>query len=244
MSEPSLGIEKFDGFDRITLDRPDRLNAIDQRLAEALLAYFEARRRDTAVRVVILRGAGRAFCAGADLKARGQPNALQDGPNGDWVLRDVIAAMRACPQPIVALVKGPVVGGGFALALAADVIVADETAKFQSAFMKIGLSGSELGVSWRLQRAIGVSKAREMLLCGRPLDAAEALRLGLVSSVLDDGQLDEHGLALVQDMLAAAPDALRLSKRSLDATLEATSLSAAIELEERAQMLMIARHLR
>lgn len=242
MPDHGLAIEKCEGFDRITLDRPERLNAIDQPLAEALLGYFEARRRDTAVRVVILRGAGRAFCAGADLKARGQPNALQDGPNGDWVLRDVIAAMRACPQPIIALVKGPAVGGGLALALAADVIVAGESASFQSAFLKIGLSGSELGVSWRLQRSIGVSKTREMLLCGRPLDAADAFRLGLVSSVQVDGQLDDHGLALIRDMLTAAPDALRLSKRSLDATLDATSLSAVMELEERAQMLMIARH--
>lgn len=242
MSAFGLTIEKLDGFDRITLDRPERLNALDQPLAEALLGYFEARRRDTAVRVIMLRGSGRAFCAGADLKARGEPNAPRDGPDGDWTLRDVIAAMRACPQPIVALVKGPAVGGGLALALAADVIVAGQSARFQSAFMKIGLSGSELGVSWRLQRAIGVSSARAMLLTGRPLDAADAFRLGLVSSVEDDAELDDHGLAMVQDMLAAAPDALRLSKRSFYATLETVSLAATVELEERGQMLMILRH--
>ncbi len=240
MSDDGLTIEKLDGFDRVTLDRPDRLNALDQPLADALLRYFEARRRDTAVRVVVLRGAGRAFCAGADLKALSGPAGLRDGPSGDWTLRDVVSAMRACPQPIIALVKGPAAGGGLALALAADVIVAGESAQFRSAFMKIGLSGSELGVSWRLQRAIGTSRAREMLLTGRPLDAADALRLGLVSSVQPDEALDEHGLGLAADMLTAAPDALRLSKRSFDAALE-SSLSTSVEAEERAQMLMIVR---
>ncbi len=242
-AEPDAGltITRHGACDVVTLDRPERLNAIDHPLAEALLGYFEARRRDQAVRVVVLTGAGRAFCAGADLKARGQPNALQDGPQGDWVLRDVIQAMRACPQPVIAAVRGSAAGGGLALALAADVIVAGESARFLPAFTAIGLSGSELGVSWRLQRAIGPARAREMLLTGRPLDAADALRLGLVSALHPDAELDDHVQALAGDMLRAAPDALRLSKRSFDATLEAPSLTVALELEERAQMLMIAR---
>ena len=230
-----------DGLERLTLNRPNRLNALNQPMAEALLAHFESRRRDEDTRVIVIRGAGRAFSSGADLKAMGQPDALRDGPRGDWVLRDLMKAMRACPQPLIALVKGPAAGGGLTLALACDVIVAGESAAFHSAFINIGLSGAELGVSWRLQRTIGVSRAREMLLTGRPINAVDALRLGLVSATVPDDDLDAHGLALAADMLKARPDALRLSKRSFDATLDAVSLDTAMEIEERAQMLMIAR---
>ena len=242
MEDPILVVEQLgEGLERLTLNRPDRLNAMNQPMAEALLAHFEARRRDAATRVIVIRGAGRAFSSGADLKAMGQPDALKDGPRGDWVLRDLMKAMRACRQPLIALVRGPAAGGGLALALACDVIVAAESAAFHSAFINIGLSGAELGVSWRLQRTIGVSRAREMLLTGRPIHAADALRLGLVSATVPDPDLDAHGLALAADMLKARPDALRLSKRSFDATLDAVSLDTAMEIEERTQMLMIAR---
>jgi enoyl-CoA hydratase/carnithine racemase len=240
--EEILKVENLgEGLERLTLNRPGRLNALNHPLAEALLAHFESRRRDEATRVILVTGAGRAFCSGADLKALGQPDALQDGPKGDWVLRDLMKAMRACPQPVVSLVRGPAAGGGLVIALASDIIVASETATFHTAFINVGLSGAELGASWRLQRAIGVSRAREMLYTGRPLPAVEALTLGLVSAVTPDGELDAYGLALAADMLKAQPDALRLSKRSFDGTLEAVSFDAALELEERAQMLMIAR---
>jgi len=242
MDEPILEVERLDGgVERLTMNRPARLNAINHPMAEALLAHFEARRRDEETRVILLRGAGRAFCAGADLKAAGQPDMLRDGPRGDWVLRDLMKAMRACPQPVVSLVRGAAAGGGLALALASDVIVAAESAAFYSAFVGVGLSGAELGVSWRLQRTIGLSRAREMLFTGRPMKAADALACGLVSAVVPEESLDDYGLALAADMLKAQPDALRLSKRSFDATLEAVSLDTALELEERAQMLMIAR---
>jgi enoyl-CoA hydratase/carnithine racemase len=242
MTDEILQVEALaGGLERVTLNRPERLNALNHPMAEALLAHFESRRRDEAVRVILVRGAGRAFSAGADLKAAGQPDALQDGPRGDWVLRDLMKAMRACPQPIVSLVKGPAAGGGLAIALASDIIVAGETAAFHPAFMGVGLSGAELGVSWRLQRAVGYPKARHMLLSGRPMPAAEALTAGLVSAVVADAELDAYGEAIAADLLKARPDALRLTKRSLDATLEAVSLDVALEIEERAQMLMIAR---
>lgn len=236
-----LLVEKLGEVDRVTLNRPERLNALNQPLTEALLAYFESLRRNRATRVVVLRGAGRAFCAGADLKAMGTPEALQDGPNGDWILRDVQKAMRGCPQPIVALVRGAAAGGGLTIALAADVLVASESTNFHPAFIGIGLSGAELGVSWRLQRTIGISRARAMLLAGRPLSAGQALVAGLVLAVVAERDLDSYGEALAVDMLKAEPDALRLTKRSLDASLECSSLEAVYELEERAQMLMIAR---
>lgn len=235
-SEDILKVETDGAVDWVSLNRPDRLNALNQPLTDALLAYFEGKRRDTATRVIVLRGAGRGFCSGADLKAGDQPDRLRDGPNGDWMLRDLLKAMRACPQPIICLVHGAAAGGGLAIALASDVIVAGESAAFHPAFIKIGLSGSELGVSWRLQRTIGVSKAREMLLSGRPMDAAEALRTGLVANVTPDADLTAYGAALAEDLLKAAPDALRISKRTFDATLETPAFEAALEIEERGQI--------
>jgi enoyl-CoA hydratase/carnithine racemase len=240
--EPILLVDDLgDGVERLTLNRPQRLNALNHPMAETLLAHFESRRRREDIRVILVRGAGRAFSSGADLKAAGQPDALQDGPKGDWVLRDLMKAMRACPQPVISLVRGPAAGGGLVIALASDIIVASESAAFHSAFINVGLSGAELGASWRLQRTIGVSRAREMLYTGRPLPAADALRLGLVSAVTPEAELDAYGEALAKDMLRAQPDALRLSKRSFDATLDSVSLDTALEIEERAQMLMIAR---
>lgn len=236
-----LEVEEIGEIRRVTMNRPQRLNALNQTLTEELLAYFEARRRDAAARVIIISGAGRGFCSGADLKAAGEPDVLRDGPDGDWYLRDLMKAMRACPQPVISLVRGPAAGGGLSIALASDVIVAGTSAMFHTAFIKIGLSGAELGASWRLQRTMGLSRAREALLTGRPIDAQEALRTGLVSAVLPDDELDAHGLVLARAMLEARPDALRLTKRSLDAALEIGSVDAAMEMEERAQMLMIAR---
>jgi enoyl-CoA hydratase/carnithine racemase len=237
--EPILKVETRGEVDHVTLNRPDRLNALNHPMADALLAYFESRRRTPEVRVILLTGAGRAFCSGADLKAGGQPDRLRDGPDGDWTLRDMLKAMRACPQPIVTLVKGAAAGGGLAIALYSDIIVAGESAAFHPAFIKIGLSASELGCSWRLQRTIGISRAREMLLTGRPMNAADALRCGLVSAVVPDAELDAYGQGLADDMLKAAPDALRISKRTFDATLETPGCEAALELEERGQIQMI-----
>jgi enoyl-CoA hydratase/carnithine racemase len=234
-----LEIKKTEALEEVTLNRPDRLNALNQPLAEALLSYFEGKRRDTDTRVILVTGAGRAFCSGADLKAADQPDRLQDGPNGDWILRDMLKAMRACPQPIIVLVHGAAAGGGLAIALAADVIYAGESAIFHPAFIKIGLSGSELAVSWRLQRTMGISRAREMLLTGRPMSALEALRVGLVSKVVPDNELHAYGLGVAADMMHAGPDALRISKRTFDTTLEIASFDAALELEERGQIQMI-----
>jgi len=235
-----LQAETSGAVQRLTLNRPERLNALNQPMANALLAHFEGLRRNEDIRVVILKGAGRAFCSGADLKAAGSEDRLMDGPKGDWSLRDLMKAMRACPQPIISLVRGAAAGGGLALALCSDVVVASESAAFHSAFIRVGLSGAELGAGWRLQRTIGISRAREALLAGRPILAKDALATGLVSAVVAEDALEAYGDALAEDMLKAMPDALRLTKRSLDAGLE-MSVDAAMEMEERAQMLMIAR---
>ena len=241
MTEAILKTERAGAIEHLILNRPDSLNSLNQPMADALLAYFRAKQRDTETRVILISGAGRGFCSGADLKGwRDQtPDRLRDGPDGDWLLRDMLKAMRACPQPIVALVHGAAAGGGLVIALAADVIVAGASAAFHSAFIKIGLSGTELGAGWRLQRAIGISRAREMLLTGRPMNAADAVRCGLVSAEVPDAELTAYGMALAEDMLKAAPDALRVTKRSLDASLEIPSCDMAMELEERGQIQMV-----
>jgi len=244
MSEEILQVEEIGAIRRVTLNRPNRLNALNQPMADALLAYFEARRRDSEARVIIIRGAGRAFCAGADLKAMGQPDQLRDGANGDWVLRDTMQAMRSCPQPIISTVRGAAAGGGLTIALASDIIVASESAMFFTAFIKVGLTGSELGAGWRLQRTVGISRAREALYANRPINAADALRTGLVSAVTPEDSLDAYGEQLAKEMLEFQPDALRLTKRSLDHDLELPTAALAMEAEERAQMLMIHRRAR
>lgn len=240
----TIEVEKADGIWTLRLNRPDRLNAINEPLSVALLDFFESLRRNTDVRVVIVTGAGRAFCAGADLKALGQPDALQDGPHGDWRLRDTLKAMRACPQPVISLVNGPAAGGGLALALASDIIVASTAATFVPAFIKLGLSGSELGVSWRLQRTMGISKAREFLFTSRPMSAEQALHNGIVSTVVKPGDLSAYGEQLAAEMLQAGPDALRVTKRTLDAALEMSDPALLMEFEERAQSPLVRRNAR
>jgi enoyl-CoA hydratase/carnithine racemase len=235
-----LIIKKHREADWLMLNRPQRLNALDETLTIELLEYFEARRRDRSTRVIVLTGAGRGFCSGADLRAKVEDGEkpLEGLMNGDWRLRDLMSAMRDCPQPIIALVNGPAAGGGLALALASDVVVAAESAVFLTAFIDIGISGAELGVSWRLQRAVGTALARDMCFTNRKVSAREALECALVSRVVADTELAGEGLRIVDAMLRAAPDALRLTKRSLDAALE-SGFCATMEMEERAQLFLL-----
>ncbi|RIJ14463.1 enoyl-CoA hydratase/isomerase family protein [Henriciella mobilis] len=240
----TIDIKKADGVWTLTFNRPDRMNAINEPMSVELLDFFEGLRRNQDVRVIIVTGEGRAFNAGADLKAIGTPDALRDGPKGDWRLRDTIKAMRACPQPIISLVNGAAAGGGLALALASDIIIASTKASFVPAFIKIGLSGSELGVSWRLQRTMGISKAREFLFTSRPMSAEQALENGIVSAVVEPDELIAYGDQLAADMLQAAPDALRVTKRTLDAALEMADPALLMELEERSQSSFVRRNIR
>ena len=240
----TIDIKKADGVWTLKFNRPDRMNAINEPMSVELLEFFEGLRRNQDVRVVIVTGEGRAFNAGADLKAIGTPDALRDGPKGDWRLRDTIKAMRACPQPIISLVNGAAAGGGLALALASDIIIASTKASFVPAFIKIGLSGSELGVSWRLQRTMGISKAREFLFTTRPMSAEQALENGIVSAVVEPDELIAYGDQLATEMLQAAPDALRVTKRTLDAALEMSDPALLMELEERSQSSFVRRNIR
>ena len=223
-----------------TMNRPERLNALNRSLVKALREFFVDLywRRD--VRVVVLQGAGDAFCAGLDLKERGDPQAPRSigaGLTRQREISEIVIAMRRCPQPIVACVDGAAAGGGFALALASDVRIATPRTRMNAAFIRIGLSACDIGVSYFLPRMVGRSVAAEYMLTGRFIDAERAYQLGLVSRVVAKEQLQTEAQGFVDDMLHATPLGLRLTKEALNHAIDAGGLEAAIAMEDRNQIL-------
>jgi len=243
MVEKSLLVEHKDGVDWVTLNRPESLNALDPALIDALNDYFQSLQRNRTTRVVVLRGAGKNFCAGLDLKHAMQRRAGQEPPSvtesldSQRRIADIVMLMRRCPQPIVSLVRGAAAGGGFALALASDIRIATKSARMNCAFIKLGIGGCDIGTSYFLPRLVGVSVASELILTGRFIGAERALALGLVSEVVDEDKLDAAAEPYVDAMMAAAPVALRLSKECLNMSVDAGSLEAAIAMEDRNQIL-------
>jgi len=244
MSAAPLLVEHHLGVDRVTLNRPERLNALDDGLVAALADYFStiARNRDT--RVVVLRGAGTSFCAGLDLKeamakrpADAQPTSVAMSLDHQRSIADLVMLMRRCPQPIIALVQGAASGGGFALALAADIRIAARSARMNCAFIRLGLGGCDIGTSYFLPRLVGVSVASELILTGRFIGAERAHAVGLVSEVVADDALDAAAQPYLEAMLAASPLGLRLSKECLNMSVDASSLEAVIAMEDRNQVL-------
>ncbi|MFQ3596276.1 MAG: enoyl-CoA hydratase-related protein [Sphingomonadaceae bacterium] len=224
---------------RAVMNRPDRLNALSPELVEALRSLFVELAWRTDVRVVVLEGAGRAFCAGLDLKSgTGMP---ESSPTEALVaqrrISEIVIAMRRCPQPIVALVDGPAAGGGFALALASDIRLATPRTRMNAAFIRIGLSACDIGVSYFLPRMVGASVAADYMLTGRFLDAQTALRLGLVSELVAPEEIRAAGERFVAQMLAATPVGLRLTKEALNHAIDAQGLEAAIAMEDRNQVI-------
>jgi enoyl-CoA hydratase len=223
----------------VTLNRPERLNALNHTLTRELHALFDTLQRRKDVRVVVLRGAGRAFCAGLDLKERsavGYPD-VGSHLDGQRTISRIVLAMRRCPQPIIALVNGAASGGGFAIALAADVRVGTPQAKMNAAFIRVGLSACDIGVSYFLPRMVGASVASEYMLTGRFMEAERARELGLFSCIVSEDNLDAEGRALARDMLRATPLGLRLTKEALGHAIDAASLEAVIAMEDRNQVL-------
>jgi enoyl-CoA hydratase len=233
------------GIAVLTLDRPERLNALSPDLLLELHATLDRLAADPSVRVLVLTGAGRGFCAGLDLTAYDMGGADRrddwDSPQRRLALQKHIAALvpklRALPQVVVAAVNGPAAGGGLALALASDVRIAAAGARFNVAFVRIGLSGCDIGVSWLLPRLVGASRAFEMLLTGRLVDAAEADRTGLVSRVVPDGEVLDAALETARAVLANSPMGVRMTKEVMWSQLEVGSLQAGIDLENRTQIL-------
>jgi enoyl-CoA hydratase len=196
--------------------------------------------------VVVMRGEGRAFCAGLDLKAHAAPGgggndpaarSISGGLRGQRLVSEIVMLMRRAPQPIIAAVHGPACGGGFAMALAADVRIAGESARLNAAFIRIGLSACDVGVSYFLPRIVGASVASELLLTGDFILADRAERVGLVSRVVPDAELVPAARELAERMLRNTPLGLRLTKECLKHSIDAGSLEQAVAMEDRNQIL-------
>jgi enoyl-CoA hydratase len=233
--EPGLGL--------IKLNRPERLNAISLEMLDDLHRLFDKIREDEAMRVLIVTGAGRGFCAGADLmdKAMHDKAAELFSSAAAHLIRvqkrfsRVILEMRDLPQPLISAVNGHAAGGGMCIALASDILIAGPNAKFTPSFANIGLSGGELGTSYFLPRTVGRVRAGEILLTGRTVDAEEAERIGLVNRLVADDQLMDTALATARSLLQKSVFGLRMTKEALNHNLHATDLASAIELENRNQ---------
>jgi enoyl-CoA hydratase len=246
MTDPGPGsvqvLEAGTGIIELVMNRPERFNALQAGLVSDLHQAFAAVAADRSCRVVVLRGAGRHFCAGADLAGHGPaPGGDGSGSPQDWMatqehIASLVTTMRRLPQPIVVAVQGAAAGGGLALALASDVRLCDQTARFNAAFVRVGLSGCDVGVSWLLPRIIGASRAFELMLTGRFMAAAEARETGLVSAVAEPDQLRRRALDVAGQIAANSPYGVRMTKQVMWAQLEIASLEAGLALENRTQV--------
>ena len=209
------------GVRTITLNRPERLNAVNPRLSDELPRAIDDAARDDAVRVVVITGAGRGFCAGLDLS---EPPRLPDGDLRArldplaWVGRWVLAATR-CEKPLIAAINGAAAGAGFGLALAADIRVIARGARVSAGYVRRGLS-PDAGVSYLLPRLIGLARASDIILTGRDVDADEALRIGLVAAVYEDATFADDVARYAERLAAGPPIALALTKRLLASTFD------------------------
>lgn len=234
------------GVVQLTLNRPASLNAMTAELVQGLHEHLAEIAVDPDVRVVVLTGAGRGFCAGLDLGGYGEaPHTAHLGPTqrGFAVQRHIaslIPRLRSLPQPVIAAVNGPAAGGGFALVLGSDIRIAARSARFNAAFVRIGLSACDIGTSWLLPRLVGAARSQELMLTGRIFDAEEAHRIGLVVEVHDDDALLEAVYAKAEEVMANAPFGVSLTKEAMWTALEIPGLQAAIDLENRQQIMAAA----
>jgi enoyl-CoA hydratase/carnithine racemase len=238
--ETLLVTEPRPGVVQVTLNRPDRSNAMTNTMFVELERLAWALDAEDSCRVVILTGAGKAFCVGYDLADAEDLPSL--GALGMLDLQEraarAVAAIRGMRMPLIAAVNGAAAGGGFSLALAADIRIASPAAKFNAAFVRIGLSAGDLGTSWLLTRLMGPARTSEICFTGRIVGAEEARDLGIVNSLGAQGALLDDALALAAKIIANSPGGVELSKRVLQLNLEVGSYAAAIELENRGQALL------
>jgi enoyl-CoA hydratase/carnithine racemase len=221
------------------LDRPERLNAMTFGMFDELAALQAEVDDDPAARVLVLTGAGRAFCAGMDLE---QAGTLPQMSAAEMLRRQeswarAVTGFRRLRTPVIAAVHGAAAGAGMALALAADIRLASTTARFNAAFVRIGLSGGDVGTSWLLPRLVGFGRASELLLTGRFVEAPEALRIGMVTEVTEPEELMARTMEVADAIRGNSPLGMQLTKQALQTNVDAPSLEAAIELENRNQVL-------
>ena len=232
-----------DGIARITMNRPERLNALTYGLVEDLHTALDFVDSEHEIRALIITGAGRGFCAGLDLTGFGKIPGTEDfgeqqqGMAVQQHIAELVHHMRDTRQPIIAAINGAAAGGGFAIACASDIRYCGASAKFGTAFVRLGISGCDIGVSWMLPRLIGASRAWELMLTGRVIDSDEANRIGLVSNVTADEDLASTCLAVAREITRNSPFGVWMTKEVMWSNLEIPSLRAGIDLENRTQIL-------
>ena len=228
----------------LTLNRPERLNALSIDLAVALDEALAGVGAENDTWVVVLTGAGRGFCSGLDLKDFGVLPGIDGLTVGRIAQRSmraysqIVLTLRRIPQPVIAAINGPAYGGGMCLTLAADLRIAATSAELNATGIVNGLTSTEMAAGWLLPRLIGASRANDLLLTGRKVGAAEALEIGLVSRVIDDGKVLDEALDMAAEMCRFSPYGLAMTKDVLWASLEVSSLETAIELEDRNQLML------
>ena len=235
----TIQVDRDGQVEWLTLNRPESLNAISLTMVTELRDYFGDLYENDNVRIVVMRGAGRAFCAGLDIK---ESQARDENPFGGGMgfqgyLAEVYIRMRRCPQPIISLVQGPACGGGFSFVLASDIRIAGESARMNAAFIRLGLSACDMGSSYFLPRLVGTSVASELMLTGRFIHAERALATGLVSEVVPDAELANAAQPYLHEMLTTSPMGLRLTKEGLNLAIDAQGLEAAMAIENRNQLM-------
>lgn len=208
-----------DGVCTLTLNRPDRLNAIDMEMLEALIEAFDAAAADPAIRVVVLAGAGRSFCAGADI---GQ---MIERTPADWErivdrYLDPIRRIAGIDKPVIARLHGDVIGGGLGLAMACDVRIGTMTSRYCAPFIKLALAGCDMSAGYFLPRLVGLSRATDMMMTGRFVDAEEAARSGLVTRIVPEPELDAAVQTLAAGFARGPAAALAVTKRAIRRSLD------------------------
>jgi enoyl-CoA hydratase/carnithine racemase len=225
----------------LTLNRPETLNALSYELVEDLHSALDAIAVDNICRVVVLTGAGRGFCSGLDLSAPSPPEAgggtefPRSGMRWQERIANLTAKIHRLRQPVIAAVNGAAYGGGFGIALACDIRIASASARFCTQFIKLGLGGCDIGVSYTLPRVVGAGPAFDLILTARAVDADEALRLGIVSRLVEN--VTEEAVAIAETLCGFGKFGVESTKQVLWANLDAASLEAALHLENRSQIL-------
>lgn len=238
MTYNTIEIEHDEAIDWLSLNRPQQMNAITPEMCDELVDYFRGLQQKHSTRVVILRGKGRAFCAGYDLKAAEE---VSEGPirgmRAQQQVSEIFVRMRRCPQPIICAAHGATTGGGLAFALASDIRLITPGTRLNVAMAKVGLTGCDVGISYFLPRSVGQSVAAELMMTGRFIEPARAERIGLVSAVVAAEDLDNTAREFAADMLKLSPLGLRLTKDGLNHSIDAPGLEAAVAMEDRGQIL-------
>ena len=230
------------GIALLRLNRPECLNALDEALVDELSRTCAAIADEPHTRVVVLTGAGRGFCSGLDVRNFGPsvPDATASAAERlrfQEMMASLPVAIRAIPQPVIAAVNGPAVGAGLALCLASDLRICGGSASFGNGAILLGLSGAEMGMSYYLPRIVGLSVAADWMLTGRTVSADEAYRTGLVSELLEDERLLHRACELAGSIAAHPPLATGMTKQALQVNVDAPDLAAALQLENRNQVI-------